>query len=110
MASDSIFDRMAAGEFDQQLPQLLDAIRARRKYLSQQRAFENKSVLTKGMAVVVTSGISPKYLIGVTGVVSARPARRQGDVQVDIDEQYHSRCSRFGKSVGVPANCLAAVS
>jgi hypothetical protein len=104
---ESIFTRLAKGEFDAQLDQLGQAVRDRRKYVSQQKGLENKAALAAGDAVVITGGISPKYLIGVTGTVSQRAARRPGDVQVDIDEEYRSLTSRFGPSVGVPANCLA---
>lgn len=106
----SIFDRIAHGEFDDQLEQMFEALRSRRKFAGQQRAARNKASMNPGDAVVVTEGISPKYLIGVTGTVSTRPARRAGDVQVDVDAAYHDLTRKFGVSVGVPASCLAKVS
>lgn len=110
MTETSIFDRIARGEFDDQLGQMFDALRSRRKFAGQQKAAANKASMNPGDAVVVTEGISPKYLIGVRGTVSPRPARRAGDVQVDIDEAYRELTRKFGVSVGVPANCLRKVS
>jgi hypothetical protein len=106
MTETSIFTDLANGVYDTQLEALSSAIRARRKYLSAQKGLANKAELTPGDKVAITGNISPKYLIGVTGTVSLRPARRAGDVQVDIDEEFHSRVRRYGTSVGVPASCL----
>jgi hypothetical protein len=107
MAGISIFTDLASGKYDAQLEALSAAIRARRKYLSVQKGLASKAELSPGDKVAITGNISPKYLIGVTGTVSRFPARRAGDVQVDIDEAYHQRVSRYGTSVGVPASCLA---
>lgn len=106
----SIFIRLANGEFDSQLDQLAEAIRQRRKYVGRQKGLANQAAFTPGTAVVITGSISPKYLVGVTGTVSTRPAHRAGDIQVDIDEAYRYRTRRFGPSVGVPAQCLTGTA
>ncbi len=109
MTETSVFDRIARGEFDDQLDELFQALKDRRKFAGQQKAAQNKASMNPGDKVRVTAGISPQYLIGVTGTVSPKPARRAGDVQVDIDEAYRARTRKFGTSVGVPANCLAKI-
>lgn len=101
--ADSVFEQLAAGLYDDKLDALAQAVRARRQYVS-------ASTLTPGTKVVVSSGIKPKYLIGVTGTISPAQARRSGDLMVNIDEQYHARVARFGTHVGVPASCLSRVS
>jgi hypothetical protein len=110
MTEPSIFTRINAGEFDEQLVQLAEALTARRKAVRNSQALENKSAMKPGDRVVITEGISPKYLVGTTGTVSERPARRKGDVQVDIDERYVQARQRFGPSVGVPASSLRVLT
>lgn len=99
----SIFDRIARGEFDGQLTQLFDALKDRRKYLHQQQGLENAATLRPGDRVL-TSGLSPKYLNGLAGTVSPRPAAKAGSLMVDIDEAEFT--GRYGKHVSIPAGCL----
>lgn len=102
----SIFDQMAAGAFDAQLEALAQAIQARRKYLAQQQGLANKAEFGPGTKVAIVGAIRPKYLIGITGTVSTRPARRAGDIQLDVDERWRFQMGRYGMSVGVPGSCL----
>jgi hypothetical protein len=109
--ADSIFDRIAAGDHDAQLEPMFRALNARRKYLAGQKAAANKSEMVAGTRVKITEGIRPHYLVGITGTVSTRPARRAGDVQVDVDPACVGQMGKYGRggSVGVPANCLARI-
>lgn len=107
--ADSIFDQVASGKYDVQLEALSEAIRARRKYLSQQRGLANQVEFTPGTPVRIAGRISPKYLIGVTGTVSTLPARRRGDILVDVAEEDRWKMGRFGTSISVPAQCLERV-
>lgn len=110
MTEPSIFTRIANGEYDGQLDQLFQALKDRRRFAARQRGLENKASMNAGDRVVITDGISPKYLTGTTGTVSPMPPRRPGDVQVDIDEKFAQARQRFGASVGVPANCLRVLA
>lgn len=103
-----IFDQIAAGTYDDQISAIFDALRERRKFVSAQAGVRNKAAMTPGTPVVIHSGIQPKYLLGVTGKVSARPARRAGDIMVEVDEDHRHVTGRFGgQFIGVPAACLA---
>jgi hypothetical protein len=104
----AVVEQIARGDHDEQLTVIFEAIRARRKYLSSQRSLANQATLTPGMKVVITGRISPKYLIGLSAVVAPDPAARPGSLMIDIDEGQYT--GRYGKHVGVPADCLTAAS
>jgi hypothetical protein len=105
----TFFDRIADGEFDIVIDILAEAVANRRKFVLDQKGLDNKMTFGPGTKVVICGTIKPKYLIGVTGTVSTRPARRAGDIQVDIDPQYYRRTYRYGISMGVPASCLEQI-
>jgi hypothetical protein len=53
--------------------------------------------------------IKPKYLIGITGVVTSGRAARRGDLMVFIDERCWRRLGRYGTTLSIPASCLEKV-
>jgi hypothetical protein len=79
----------------------------RRKILAKVEASLNKAVLVPGTKVRL-SGLSPKYLNGLTGTVTG-PGRRPNDLQVAFDDESKWHARRFGTSVSCPANALTKV-
>jgi hypothetical protein len=104
-----IVDLIDAGECDDIMELLTDAVSARRQYLKDMRGAMNKATFVPGTHVRLVN-ISPRYLIGITGVVVAQTPKRPGDLMVEIDDLYYSRIRhRFGKVLGCPASSLELV-
>jgi hypothetical protein len=100
---------ITAGDADTGLRTVNDAIRARSRYLRDRAALTNQADLSAvGTKVTIVSGISPKYLIGVTGTVAADTAPKAGRILVDVTPGTYT--GRYGTSLRVPAGCLARTS
>lgn len=109
MASADIVKAITSGGADDNLTAVFDAFKARSRYLRTQAAITNQAELAGGTRVRITGGISPKYLVGIAGEVSAcDSAPKAGFLMVDIDETEYT--GRFGHHLRVPANCLARIS
>jgi hypothetical protein len=100
-----IVDLIEGGELDDMVDLLIDAAIARRNFLKDMKAAANRAVMSTGDKVRIGGSISPKYLIGVVGTVSCKPATRRGDIMVE----FPYRVGRFYGTVGVPASCLELV-
>jgi hypothetical protein len=103
-----IFNELDAGFWDEGLEALLDAVVARRNYLRDQKGASNKLEFISGTEVRLVN-IKPKYLHGITGVVTDQIAARRGDLMVFIDQRYWHRLGRFGTTLSVPASSLEKV-
>jgi hypothetical protein len=109
MEYDFIIDLIAGGECDSIIEGLGDAVRARREFLQEIRGAENRINFGPGTKVRIIN-IRPKYLHGVTGVVSAATPKRHGDIMVDVDpSQYYKLGHRYGHTLGVPASSLEEI-
>lgn len=107
MTLTEIVTAITSGEADQNITAVFDALKARQRYLRQQQSLANVAELTTGTKVRITNGISPQYLIGVTGMVSFNDLHpKPGFILMDVDDgQDTGRWS--GKQIRVPASCLA---
>ncbi len=110
MEAQEIMKAIANGDVDDQIKVLFTALQERSKYVRAQATLRNQAELSPGTRVV-TKGLRPQYLNGLTGTVSARPARRRGDLTILIDEgqytgSYGNRSNSNGQTLGVPAGAL----
>ena len=106
LGSASIFDDIQAGYWDDGLDAIIEIAVARRNFLRDAKGAENKIIFRPGTPVRVIN-IKPKYLTGITGVVSTRAASRSGDLMVEIDPRCHHRLGRrFSTTLGIPASSL----
>jgi hypothetical protein len=104
-----IIDLIDGGELDSMMDLLGDSVRARRDYLRELRGAINKATFMPGTKVRLIN-IWPKYLHGITGVVSSQTPSRRGDLMVDVDPScYHRLGYRYDKVLGVPASSLEEV-
>lgn len=109
-ASVSIFDEIDAGIWDEGLEALAEAVQARRRFVRDAQGARNKLEFAEGTHVRLIN-ISPKYLVGITGMVNKRVApHRSGDIMVDIDPHcYHRLGHRYGHRLSIPASSLEEV-
>ena len=105
LGSASIFDDINAGYWDDGLDAIIEIAVARRRFLRDARGAENMVNFPPGTSVRVIN-IKPKYLTGITGVVSPGTASRNGDLMVDVDMMYHRRLGRYGPRLSIPASSL----
>lgn len=108
LGSASIFDDINAGFWDDGLDAIIEIAVARRTFLRDARGAENKVSFVPGTAVRVIN-IKPKYLNGITGVVSPKTADRRGDLMVDIDPHCWRRLGKYGRLLSIPASSLEKV-
>jgi hypothetical protein len=86
------------------------ALREREKELRDQGINETLSRLSPGMRVRICDPISPKYLKGLTGIVSPGSLRRGKTVLIKLDSpELAGRYARPSGEIGVYANCVEAV-
>lgn len=105
LGSASIFDDIQDGYWDDGLDAIIEIAVARRRFLQQAKGAENMVNFPPGTSVRVIN-IKPKYLTGITGVVSPRSANRRGDLMVTIDARYHHRLGRYSTTLSIPASSL----
>jgi hypothetical protein len=104
-----IIDLIDGGEMDNMIDLLRDAVSARTNFLRDMKGAINKATFLPGTKVRIVN-IRPKYLHGITGVVSSQTPSRSGDLMVEIDPGcYHKLGHRFGRVLGVPASSLELV-
>lgn len=109
LGSASIFDDINAGYWDDGLDAIIEIAVARRRFLRDAQGAENMVDFRPGTAVRVVN-IKPKYLAGITGVVSPSTAARRGDLMVDIDAYCWPQLGRrYSKKLSVPASSLEKV-
>ena len=108
LGSASIFDDIDKGYWDDGLDAIIEMAVARRKFLRDMQGARNKASFGPGTPVRVIN-IKPRYLIGVTGVVSPKAANRNGDLMVDIDQRCWHRLGRYSTTLGIPASSLELV-
>ncbi len=105
LGSASIFDDIQAGYWDDGLDAIIEIAVARRNWLRDARGAENKVSFVPGTSVRVIN-IRPKYLTGITGVVSTKTADRRGDLMVEVDQRHYRRLGRYSTTLSVPASSL----
>jgi hypothetical protein len=106
LGSASIFDDINNGYWDEGLDAIIEMAVARRTFLRDAKGAENKITFIPGTAVRIIN-IRPKYLNGVTGVVTATPAGRRGDLMVQIDQHcWHRLGHRYSHMLSIPASSL----
>jgi hypothetical protein len=105
LGSGSIFDDINAGYWDDGLDAIIEIAVARRTFLRDARGAENKITFVPGTTVRVIN-IRPKYLTGITGIVSAQTADRRGDLRVTVDVRHHHRLGRYSTTLSIPASSL----
>lgn len=92
-----------------ELDAVFAAAKTRSTALRQQTALVNKATLSAGTRVM-TQGLKPKYLSGINGQVINAPARRPGDITIEVDEAVRHLLARYGDPLTghleVPASCL----
>jgi hypothetical protein len=108
LGSASIFDDIQAGYWDDGLDAIIEIAVARRTFLRDAKGAENKIDFVPGTAVRVIN-IKPKYLSGITGVVSTRIADRRGDLMVEVDPRFYRRLGRYSTTLSIPASSLEKV-
>jgi hypothetical protein len=108
LGSASIFDDINAGFWDDGLDAIIEIAVARRTFLRNAKGAENKVEFKPGTHVRVVD-IRPKYLTGITGVVTPGMPARRGDLMVFIDERCWHRLGRRGTTLSIPASCLEKV-
>jgi hypothetical protein len=108
LGSASIFDDINAGYWDDGLDAIIEMAVARRSFLRDARGAENKITFVPGTSARVIN-IKPKYLTGITGVVSPKQADRRGDLMVEIDQRCWHRLGRYGRCLSIPASSLEKV-
>jgi hypothetical protein len=105
----SIFCKhLARGSLDEYIPKIIHATNARQVFIRSTKLEQGLAEFGRvGTKVRITTGIKPKYLIGMSGVVVARPssmAARHGTIAVDMGAPIR----RYGRILGIPASCLEA--
>ena len=108
LGSASIFDDINNGFWDDGLDAILEIAFARKKFLRDSQGAENMVKFSPGTPVRVIN-LKPRYLIGVTGVVSTKTANRRGDLMVDIDQRCWHRLGRYSRCLSIPASSLELV-
>lgn len=103
-----IIEMISSGMLDDELDGMAQAIRVRKRFLQDIKGATNKAAFKPGTPVRIVGNIKPKYLIGIKGKVSTRPANRPGDLMVDVDPAYYRYLRRYSRTIGVPASCLEA--
>lgn len=78
----SVMDLILGGNADGELDEIIEAVRQRRQVLARRAAKQ----FAEGDRVVVVDNVSPKYLIGATGVVVNQ--RSDKTVNVRLDQQH----------------------
>jgi hypothetical protein len=102
-----VITHISSGYLDDSLDEISTAIKARHNYTSRMQALRNQAEFVAGTPVVISGNISPRYLLGVTGVVAERTTRRPGDIAVDLDPGQ--RTGRYSSTrLDIPAGCLEA--
>ncbi|HWI66827.1 MAG TPA: hypothetical protein VNS88_00350 [Nitrospiraceae bacterium] len=105
LGSASIFEDINAGYWDEGLDAIIEIAVARRRFLRDAKGAENMVEFQPGTPVRVIN-IKPKYLAGITGIVSPLTADRRGDLKVAIDARHHHRLGRYGTVLSIPASSL----
>lgn len=106
LGSASIFDDIQAGYWDDGLDAIIEIAIARRNFLRNAKGAENMVDFRPGTAVRVVN-IRPKYLHGITGVVSPSTAGRRGDLMIDVDQHcWYKLGTRYGRKLSIPASSL----
>lgn len=111
MDSRTLIAGIVHGDFDNDLDNISEAVRSRRKEANRKQAQINALTISPG-ARVVLKGLSPQYLNGITGEVveppaSARRGRRgKARLYVKTDDP---RARRYSNPLSVPANCVEAI-
>jgi hypothetical protein len=105
LGSASIFDDINNGYWDEGLDAIIEMAIARRNFLRDARGAENKITFVPGTPVRVIN-IRPKYLTGITGIVSTKTADRRGDLMVEVDTRHHHRLGRYSRTLSIPASSL----
>jgi hypothetical protein len=101
----SIFEDIENGIWDEGLDAIIEAAVARRRFLRDMQGANNKVNFVPGTQVRVIN-IKPKYLQGITGVVSNKTAGRRGDLMVDVDQRCWHRLGRYSHQLSIPASSL----
>lgn len=105
LTTERLLNLIHSGKLDSILDALREAVHSRERYLRDQKSATNLATLKPGTRVRL-SNLKPKYLNGYEGVVADRPARRRGDIAVDLD---NAPSNRYGSKMAVPAGCLEPV-
>jgi hypothetical protein len=105
MSADEIITAIMAGDVDEAISGIEQAIHTRKRYLRDVLIAKNTAALTPGTRVVIVGNIKPKYFLGELGTVADRPAK-SGCIEVDLDRQISGR---YRQQLGMPANCLRQV-
>jgi len=99
----SLSQEIIAGQHDEELDQIREALQIRRKLKSQEATAIAMATLKAGDKVILKN-LSPKYINGLTAKVVEK---RRSKIAVLIDEGQHT--GRFGRHVTCPASCLEKV-
>lgn len=96
-----------------ELELVFEAARIRDRQLRADKVAANFADLTPGTHVRTCGDLRPKLLLGVTGKVAPIPAKRSGDLMIEVDRMWRGHASRYIDRhtglVAIPANCLERV-
>jgi hypothetical protein len=107
-----VCDLIETGRLDKYLVVMDESIRERRKRIRDKKPRVNLHKLKPGARVRITSGLRPRYLVGLKGEVKDRDeipvmGREPSSKHIPVDMGRIVR--RYGPIIWVPANCLEEV-
>ena len=92
------------GDFDSQLRDLRQAVR--------NREFKVANQIKVGDRIKVTGNMSPKYIVGVTGEITAREGGKNPKFWVNLDQDHPNLQGRkygSGGDVGFPIHAVTKI-
>lgn len=97
-----------------ELELVFEAASIRQQQNKANKVAQNFAELTPGTRVEICGNIRPKYLLGITGVVTGVMTKRTGDIEIHVDNFWTGHAVRFiNRATGnlaVPANCLRKIA
>lgn len=116
MKQTDLINLVLDGRLDSILDRLSEAVFARKKMIREQKAIQNRLTMTVGTRVRITTGLRPKYLVGLLGTVvepwklPREPKKDAIAVHLDTDPGVPARGRlRYDQTLAIPASCLEEV-
>ncbi len=90
---------------NEDLDAIFESLKLARRNIRDAQAADVRRTLKVGDKVVLAGALSPKYLIGLTGVVAARPSAKRVKIKLDFPS-FARRYARADGSIEAPLTCV----
>ena len=106
---DRLLDQIEQLDTDEQLDLVVASLQVARRRIVEAQTKATRGTLARGDRVRLVGRLSPKYLLGLEGVVAARPTDKRVRVKLD-HPSFAQRYAREDGTLDAPLMCVEKIA